>query len=278
MGNLIKTNWNNNDFHELLNNTQKEVVAYLQPIKTNNDSKLTRLRPNLKNNKELKRTLTGHTSWVNDLTLLPNGDLASVSDDSTIKIWNPNNGTLQRSFSVYTQKYYNNIWLTALSNGDLASNEGPYIKIWNPYNGTLKRTLIGHHSDVKSLTTLPNGDLASGSDDETIKIWNPNDGKLKRTLRVYSGSVVALKTFPNGDLASYSDGEVNIWNPNDGSLKRTLSEKQFDFERDAWPMIILPNDDLAIGTGSLIQIWDSNNGTLKRTLSVERFERFTSPR
>jgi hypothetical protein len=42
-----------------------------------------------------------------------------------------------------------------------------------PNDGTLKRTLNGHpFAVVRALKTLPNGDVASGSDDSTIKIWN----------------------------------------------------------------------------------------------------------
>jgi WD40 repeat protein len=49
-------------------------------------------------------------------------------------------------------------------------------------NGTLKRTLNGQTDYVLALTVLQNGDLASGSADNTIKIWNPINGTLKRIL------------------------------------------------------------------------------------------------
>ena len=45
----------------------------------------------------------------------------------------------------------------------------------NPYNDSFIRTLKGHTGGVVSLTVLPNGDLASGSYDNSIIIWNPND-------------------------------------------------------------------------------------------------------
>lgn len=37
-------------------------------------------------------------------------------------------------------------------------------------------TLRGHTNTVNALIALPNGYLASGSDDWLIKIWDPNDG------------------------------------------------------------------------------------------------------
>jgi WD40 repeat protein len=43
--------------------------------------------------------------------------------------------------------------------------------IWNPADGTLKQTLTGHTHYVLALTTLTNGDIVSGSQDNKIKIW-----------------------------------------------------------------------------------------------------------
>ncbi len=69
---------------------------------------------------------------------------------------------------------------------------------------------------IRRLTTLSNGDLASGSDDVIIKIWNPNDGTLKTTFTGNTGGINSLKTTLNGDLVCAGYDQVNkIWNPND---------------------------------------------------------------
>ncbi len=63
------------------------------------------------------------------LTVLQNGDLASSSADATIKIWNPNNGTLKRTLNGHNSSVWS---LTVLQNGDLASGSSDYtIKIWS---------------------------------------------------------------------------------------------------------------------------------------------------
>lgn len=36
---------------------------------------------------ELRGVLTGHRSFVYDLCVLPNGDLASAGEDSSVRIW-----------------------------------------------------------------------------------------------------------------------------------------------------------------------------------------------
>jgi WD40 repeat protein len=61
--------------------------------------------------------------------VLQNGDLASGSDDLTIKIWNPNNGTLKRTLNGHNLHVNA---LTVLQNGDLASGSWyNTIKIWS---------------------------------------------------------------------------------------------------------------------------------------------------
>jgi WD40 repeat protein len=42
---------------------------------------------NLRTGEQIKKTLKGHTSCVSALAVLPNGDLASGSWDTTIKVF-----------------------------------------------------------------------------------------------------------------------------------------------------------------------------------------------
>ena len=46
------------------------------------------------------------------------------------------------------------------------------ISIWNPDNNDiLVKKLYGHSNFIFGLIFLPNGNLATGSGDDTIKIW-----------------------------------------------------------------------------------------------------------
>ena len=65
-----------------------------------------------------------------------------------------------------------------------------------------KKNLSGHSKSVFSLTVLPNGLLASGSDDNTIKIWDTDKGICVKTLSGHSKTVYNLTVLPNGLLAS----------------------------------------------------------------------------
>jgi WD40 repeat protein len=78
--------------------------------------------------------------------------------------------------------------------------------------GLLVYTLTGQTVVVWTLAALPNGNLASGSWDNTVKIWNTNTGSLVYTLSGHTNWVWTLATLPNGNLASGSaDNTVKIW-------------------------------------------------------------------
>ena len=51
----------------------------------------------------------------------------------------------------------------------------------NSYQNMIK--LEGHTGEVNALTTLHDGNIASGSDDKTIKIWNVETGECINTLK-----------------------------------------------------------------------------------------------
>ena len=73
-------------------------------------------------------------------------------------------------------------------------------------------TLQAHTNSIRSLALLSNGDLASGSGDNSIIIWNPNNGIKLMTLQVHTLSVISLALLSNGDLASGSyDDSIIIW-------------------------------------------------------------------
>jgi WD40 repeat protein len=247
---------------------------------------------------------TGHTDLIRKLTKLPNGNLVSGSDDRTIKIWNPKNGSLVLTLNCQ-QPYIS--MLEILPNGNLASgsadatikiwnpNNGSLIfiligktsgivalvtlhdgnlasgsydgifEIWNPSNGTLLNTFNGGSSSILSLATLLNGNLASSSWDSTVKIWNPYNGVLIFSLSPINNIVFILKSLPNGNLVTCSgDGNVKIWNPNNGLLLNNLTGNKYSVSA----LVTLPNNNLATGSmDGTIKIWNLNNGSLLFTLT-----------
>ncbi len=117
------------------------------------------------------KTLTGHTDRVRSLAVLPDGSLASCSDDKTIKIWDTIKGIEIKTLTGHTDRVRS---LAVLPDGSLASASGSIdtkIKIWDTMKGSEIKTLTNHTNSVYSLAVLPDGSLASGSL-QKIFLWD----------------------------------------------------------------------------------------------------------
>jgi hypothetical protein len=220
------------------------------------------LTASLLGSEALLRTLTGHGSKVNALVVLPDGRLASGSDDRTIKLWDPASGSCAATLEGHSESVYA---LAVLPDGRLASGSDDHtIKLWDPASGSCAATLEGHSSSVSALAVLPDGRLASGSWDDTIKLWDPASGSCAATLEGHSDYVIALAVLPDGRLASGSwDNTIKLWDPASGSCAATL-EGHSDY---VIALAVLPDGRLASGSGDrTIKLWDPASGQLQATL------------
>ena len=110
--------------------------------------------------------------------------------------------------------------MVVLDNGDLAacSLNSTWNLIWDVRTG-IRKTNIGEHADsVSCLIMLKNGNLCSGSRDQTVKLWNSYSGELLGTF-LGPSSVTALVILENGNIcAGFSDGTINVWHTQYGEL------------------------------------------------------------
>jgi WD40 repeat protein len=89
------------------------------------------------------------------------------------------------------------------------------IRLWDLNTGAETDRLEGHSDSVTALWVLPDGRLASGSDDHTIRLWDLNSGAETARLEGHSGRVRALCLLPDGRLASSSDDHtIRLWDLN----------------------------------------------------------------
>jgi phospholipase A-2-activating protein len=81
------------------------------------------------------KVLNGHTCIVSCLVVLSNGDLASGSEDKTVRIWNSKNGNT-KILNGHTSVVYS---LALLPDGNLASGSADNtIRIWNTNNTVIQ--------------------------------------------------------------------------------------------------------------------------------------------
>jgi len=195
--------------------------------------------------------ITGHTDYVCALVALPNGLIASASDDTTIKIWDVHTGKCQHTLIGHTASVNA---LIALANGRIASGSTDHtIKIWD-VSGKCVRTLNGHKLCINALAVLPNGHLASGSDDGTIRIWDTSNGKCISTFEEHVGAVYVLVVLPNGCLVSGSwDDIVRFWDMSTGACIHTLK----GHNGSVYSLAVLPNGRIAsASTDKTVKVWD----------------------
>ncbi|MEH2270673.1 MAG: ribosome assembly protein 4, partial [Nostoc sp.] len=192
--------------------------------------------------------------------------LASASDDKTIKIWDVSSAKLLKTLPgrdrVNSVAYSPNGQQLASASFDNT------IKIWDVSSGQLLKTLPGHRNVVNSVAYSPNGQqLASASDDNTIKIWDVSSAKLLKTLIDHSSSVFSVAYSPNGQqLASASyDNTIKIWDVSSGKPLKTLTSHTSWVYSLAYSsngqQLASPSDD------NTIKIWDVSSGQLLKTLT-----------
>ena len=127
------------------------------------------------------RIIQVHSELVTCVAFLASGELISSSQDSTIRVWNPQRGELIQTLIGHTDNVNS---LYVLPNGQLASGpDDTFVKIWNPLNGELVRTLGGHqgasHLDP-DLACDNSGRLASARPSMAVtKHWHRPAGARK---------------------------------------------------------------------------------------------------
>ena len=152
-----------------------------------------------------------HSSSINAFEILVNGDLVSGSQFGYIKVWTPGN----YSWAKYTDNIGSPVKsLKLLLNGNLACGlASGKILIYNISAQIKVKEFIAHSSgQVNALEVLENGDLASGSSDNTIKIWDRDNFDLIGHLNHHTSSVNTLRLLSDCLLASGSDDHmVKVW-------------------------------------------------------------------
>ncbi|KAI9351098.1 WD40-repeat-containing domain protein [Zopfochytrium polystomum] len=111
------------------------------------------------------QTMRGHRDVVRALALVASG-FASVSNDSTVRIWNYQ-GDCVRELSGHTAFVYG---LAAFPSGQLAScGEDRSLRIWD--GTTCVQTITHPCVSVWCVAVLPNGDVATGGSDGVVRIF-----------------------------------------------------------------------------------------------------------
>jgi WD40 repeat protein len=170
--------------------------------------------PTSRESEALVRTLEGHTGYVSQVALSPDGRLAvSASWDTTLKVWDLETGQVVRTLEGHTS-WVNGVALSATGRFAVSSSMDTTLKVWDLETGQVVRTLAGH-SDVVCNVALSSDDriAVSTSADGTLKVWEVATGRVVRTLEGHTGQVISLALTADGRFAvsSSADTTLKVW-------------------------------------------------------------------
>ncbi|KAG9026975.1 hypothetical protein FRB95_008287 [Tulasnella sp. JGI-2019a] len=224
-----------------------------------------------------------HNEIVRSVTFSPNGDqLASGSQDSTVRIWDVQTGagivafqgrTTIRLWSLLTGVEVTvtkerRCWIgcAAFSPDDSLSAYGSQdgrVHIWDMRTSTEVVILEGHSLRIASLAFFREGHrLASSSFDYTARIWDMHTGALLTTLMGHEGRVCPITFYPQDDrLATGSnDSAIRLWNSATGVEISRLNAHPYQVTSVAFS----PNGDRLVSgsDNQTIRLWDVHLGSI----------------
>jgi dipeptidyl aminopeptidase/acylaminoacyl peptidase len=180
-------------------------------------------------------TFRGHDGGVRGLAYRPDGrQIASASDDGTVRLWDPETGREIRSLRGHPGGAFA---VAFRPDGRQLASIGwdSTVRLWDPETGAELRVLRG----IVQLTTYqshryefgnavafsPDGRrIASASDDGRVVVWDTETGAQVLTLSGYNAQVNGVAFDPRGlRIASASiDGTIRLWDAVTGEEVFTL--------------------------------------------------------
>ncbi|XP_004408806.1 PREDICTED: WD repeat-containing protein 5-like [Odobenus rosmarus divergens] len=169
-----------------------------------------------------QRALWGHSHFVSDVVISPDGQFAlSGSWDGTLRLWDLTTGTTTRRFVGHTKDvlsvaFSSDNWQTVSGSRDKT------IKLWNTLCVCKYTVQDESHSEwVSCVRFSPNSSnpiIVSCGWDKLVKVWNLANCKLKTNHVGHTGYLNTVTVSPGGSLCASGgkDGQAMLWDLNEG--------------------------------------------------------------
>ncbi len=182
-----------------INNQQNVYNNKMTNQQNVNKSKENDLNINQKqiNNPYLKylNSIKEHNDWIESVKMFPSGNIISVSDDCSIKIFDGLNYKILQNMEYSHKEAIMNIYIKDENNFVTCSSD-KNINIWTKDNNKfiLKESIInGHNERITNLIYCSNNNIIACSDDSKMKIWELTNIKYQLlTTLTYSKHIHSL--------------------------------------------------------------------------------------
>ncbi len=222
---------------------------------------------------ELFRTMTGHEKAVNAVSIADNNrTVISGSSDKTLKVWNLDNGELERTMK---NSFAANV-VMATNDGSMVISSGVdrVLRLFRVNTGDLLRTYSNKANPkedalVRAIDISPDGNqFATARVDKTVQIWDFNTGDSVKTFKGHTDYVLSV-AFSRDRRSLVSGGggydrSVRVWDIESGTQRMVLEGHQ------GWVLAVAvsPNGRYIASASNdeTIKIWEMSTGKLLRTL------------
>ena len=230
--------------------------------------------------------LSGHTGVVSQVLSLTLPDrriaLASASDDSTIRLWDPGTATPIGTPLTGNASTVEDICVLTTPDGRtlLASvGRDGTVRIWDPGTGRqVGEAVVGHVGGAYAVCTVADGHpgerplLASAGRDGTVRVWDPATGRqVGDALVGHAGGVWTVCAVADGHpggrtlLASAGDdGTVRVWDRGTG---RQVGDALVGHAGTIWAVCAVADGHpggrtllASAGDDGTVRIWDPGTG------------------
>ena len=136
----------------------------------------------------LLSTVNGKTGLFNSIAATDNSYLVTALSNGGIKVWDLGLGVANYTFDG-SYSYNSSVdLLCAISGGLFAAANGlNEIRLFNTNNGAPTYNLLGHSSRITAMILANNGNLVSGSLDNSIRVWDVGAGVVKYVFNNTNG-------------------------------------------------------------------------------------------
>ncbi|MBE9114198.1 WD40 repeat domain-containing protein, partial [Nodosilinea sp. LEGE 07298] len=210
-----------------------------------------------------RNQLLSHTDNVNGVAFSPDGQrLASVSADTTLKIWQADGQLLHTVDASDTELYA--VAYDPKNEQIAVAGGGGHVSLWT-VEGEPLHSLNGHQVAVWSVTYSAEGDfLLTASQDGTVNRWS-REGQLLTTVTAHNAPIYGVAISADGQrwATASTDGTAKVWDAQ-GQLLTTLTGHQ----GPVWAIDFAPDGRWLVTAGDdqTLKIWQPD-GTLLHTLA-----------
>ena len=174
--------------------------------------------------------LSGHTGFVNALSITPDGTrVVSGSDDRSLRIWDLSRA--QETAVLWGHlEGVSAIAITPDSRQLISGSRDGTLRMWDLSNNSCLRVLKGHKHVVTAISISLDGHLmVSGSWDKSLRIWNLHNGVCCCILKGHKGYINAVAlSIDEKELFSVSssklepyDRTLRVWKISSGECVRS---------------------------------------------------------